>query len=859
MASRFRWTLTNLGDSTSEVLTRDPLGWEDVSIKIIRDKIYHGVFTDFTTSGLKFHCDGGGKSFIDNVKNTEDVNGVVEILIEMDCDGSGSYSELYVGKIDLLSYKTDNETTTVLIERSDLYSKIRARDEISVSLETEVSIGQTNILPIDTNQLEINGMHIILENEYNSTASSSEIIDFAMFGDGSSATSVEYYVRPQITLGSTTLGGIEEPVSLNEYLVVTPVSGSVAETGELNPIYEYNEDRLITPSPLTIAYDLLLNVYYLSKQGAIGCDDSYEHCHNLKIILAYGDDWDTRTEITIYDYDTSPGDNDVYTVCNNSALSLSCRKEYIKDPIFGGGATPITANGTLTLLDGQSIWFYCYYQGEAYAAGTSPCVGVFPFSTDREIDWDFRESYINLYVDTEYEDTTSKTVLIHEAFNQVADAIADVNFSFYSDFYGRTDSQKTSYNSDGCGSLISITNGLCLREFDSNIYCTLKDLFNCANSIHNVGLGIERFDGLYAPMQDVIRVEPLEYFYDKTTEVLSLTRPVKVEISKMPERYYNSVNIGYNKWEPEVRGGLDEPNTKHEYSTKVNGGKGVYSKLCDYISSSYSIELTRRKNRYRFTSFEDWKYDNDNFLISIVRTVRADFIDSGGGSSDLIILYDVRSFPYSAGETFTISGSASNDGIYTFLSAVISVNDYVITVLESVIAENNQVITIDGFLRPEKYTDSFGSGSNMVAIDSAFNLRLTPARMLLAHIGVLTGALQIINGTIAFVKGEGNFLLSVEKTDVGCQEDYSGEALSENQSFNWNDTNAANITPLWLPEVFKFEYPLTAANLSAIRANPHGYVEVTDDHGNINRGFILDVEFKLKTGLTKFELLKIHQ
>ena len=65
----YRWTLTNLSDSSTEVLSKDPIGWDEGIYKITRSEKYKGAFQEYTTS-LKFHCDGGGKQFIDNVYQT---------------------------------------------------------------------------------------------------------------------------------------------------------------------------------------------------------------------------------------------------------------------------------------------------------------------------------------------------------------------------------------------------------------------------------------------------------------------------------------------------------------------------------------------------------------------------------------------------------------------------------------------------------------------------------------------------------------------------------------------------------------------------------------------------------------------
>jgi len=128
--------------------------------------------------------------------------------------------------------------------------------------------------------------------------------------------------------------------------------------------------------------------------------------------------------------------------------------------------------------------------------------------------------------------------------------------------------------------------------------------------------------------------------------------------------------------------------------------------------------------------------------------------------------------------------------------------------------------------------------------------------MLLHHLNVITAGLQIINGAIKFVKGEGNTIFSCAKDDVGCAEDYNGVALAENDNIAWNDVNALNISPIYLPETYSFEYPLTFAEFNIIKANPYGYVEFYKDSDDIKQGYIMEMGYSMKTGMTKFELIK---
>lgn len=427
----------------------------------------------------------------------------------------------------------------------------------------------------------------------------------------------------------------------------------------------------------------------------------------------------------------------------------------------------VTGNGSFTLIPGHVVYLAWVYRYQS-PTGNAPTIRI---EFEATIPMVFKMS-----AKTKYRETECKTVMIHEAFQQVSDAIADSNGNFYSEFYGRTDSDKVVYLEDGCGSMKSITNGLNIREFpDRKIYASMKDLFDSCNAIDNIGLGI---------IDDVIRIEKLEFFYDKTLMMLDLPRPVEVERRTEVNLYINKINIGYQQWDTDFKGGLDEPNTRHEYSTQINAAKGQLSRLSPYAASSYGIELARRKS-YRLFPTEDFRYDETNFFIQLCRTAYGKIV--------------------------------------------------------------------------ELQNEAFTSTSNMTARGSAYNLRLTPLRMLMAQLNRITAGLQVINGLIKFVKGEGNFLFSGAMIDNGCQEEASGVEYSEDDSITWNDANLPNIAPLWLPETYSFTYPITFSELQTIRANPHGYIQFVDAKNNVLKGYILSMEYEMKTGITQFNLLKVAE
>ena len=808
----YRWTLTDLSSPYlgSEVLTKDPIGWDEGTYTIKRSDVYKGAFHEYTTS-LKFHCNGGGKEFIDLVYATNDIDGRVDVLVEYDCDGSGTYDALFNGIINLASYKTDGEYTTVSIEKSDLLTKLFNRDEISVDLETTTSIGGSTITAPNSITLPMPTMDIKYYDEWN-------------IGDGYS-----YNVDGSVNIGevlvsytSHNAGILSSDIDTAQaWSENTDFSTTVFERNSIEPIITFNETGI--NYPISVNWDIDFDWTFTDTLTGGSSRTNIQY----SLILAWGK--------------------------KNESVPGSLQSQILYDS-SGYSTTPFVEshhlidNGTITINAGDSIWLAWFVEDDDYDS----------FSVN--LKWDYLTSSFRINTTTQYLATTCKSMLIHEAFNQVVDAIVDSDNNFYSDFYGRTDSEKITYLENGCASKIAVTNGLNIREFtDKKIFATFKDLFESLDCLHNIGMGI---------VSGLVRVEPLSYWFDSTTKIITLPLVNKYEIKNDNRRYINKVDIGYQKWESEFHGGLDDPNTKHEYSTIVSSVKTLYQKLCKYITSPYTIEFTRRKNK-TILATEDWRYDNDNFLIAAKKYYRGKLSFLVNAGDDSIVITGAELNEITVGDTILIGGTVSNNGYYTVTYALTQNNQgaspvTTLRVAESVTNELLVTGTIEGitnpFYCPEQYIDSFSYGAGMTSLTTGYNLRLTPARMLLAHMNVITAGLRLINGAIKFIKGDGNTNLECSATVVvytdGCPEEYKSQQLKENQSFQWNDSNVLNISPIWGTETYSFEYPLSYSDFKTIKANPYGYIEFYKFTGQPMYGYIINMEYKMKTGLTKFELLK---
>ncbi|RSK29842.1 hypothetical protein [Hymenobacter metallilatus] len=141
----------------------------------------------------------------------------------------------------------------------------------------------------------------------------------------------------------------------------------------------------------------------------------------------------------------------------------------------------------------------------------------------------------------------------------------------------------------------------------------------------------------------------------------------------------------------------------------------------------------------------------------------------------------------------------------------------------------------------------FAEVSGLYSPDTAYNLRLSPARMLRRHGPALAAGLRYQQGRrLRFSFGEGNNTLSTRlpgETAVAEHADIPVAALGE---------------PLWRAQSWEFTAPCTRAQAAAVLANPRGRVRFQDERGQWQEGWLLDFKHTLSREQADFTLLRCH-
>jgi len=286
------------------------------------------------------------------------------------------------------------------------------------------------------------------------------------------------------------------------------------------------------------------------------------------------------------------------------------------------GVSPLVINFSipstaLTLDAGDSVALQCTF--------TSGDTG-----TDRIL-----YATIVLEIDETYTGTPEKDVigmLDYETFLRISQIYTDQDSidgtgqpnPFYSDFFGRTDTPLTTYGADG--EMGFVTKGIYFRGSEgisNTIPLTLKDFFESKSAQHRLGLSVEQISGIWK-----VRVEELDHYFPAAVvlDLSSVLRSQDIQKHVIPDMFYSSVEIGYNKFLYESNAGLLEFNTKSKWSTVIKAVETKFNKISKYRADGQGIRfILVAPNHLDDNDVSDYdptadvKGDSDIFMVDCVR------------------------------------------------------------------------------------------------------------------------------------------------------------------------------------------------------------------------------------------------
>jgi hypothetical protein len=223
-------------------------------------------------------------------------------------------------------------------------------------------------------------------------------------------------------------------------------------------------------------------------------------------------------------------------------------------------------------------------------------------------------TYLTISANTVYPESTAQGFLIHDLFYAVLQRIGLGKDPFYSEFLGSTLTNYRQYSDNGCGWMYAIIKGLQIRQYtlaQKPFFISFNQIWEGIHPILCLGLAYEEMDD--SPGSRVLRIEQMDHFFsDEVSVNFSNVRDIHSYYDNT--RIFKTVKTGYKKWQSEDISGIDDPQTKHSYALRFEKVGKDLTLESDFIAASLAIEVTRRK---KIEKSEDYKYDNDNFIIAI--------------------------------------------------------------------------------------------------------------------------------------------------------------------------------------------------------------------------------------------------
>lgn len=208
--------------------------------------------------------------------------------------------------------------------------------------------------------------------------------------------------------------------------------------------------------------------------------------------------------------------------------------------------------------------------------------------------------------------TNHQGFFVHDVGGAIADRILGESQLFYSEYLGNQSTKYRVYPDNGDFSFYANLRGLQLRQYsltEKPFFISWEKFWNGISRIVPIGLRVEEIEGVKK-----LVAAPLDEFYDSSEVSDQLENIMLITSSYDLDKFYKQVKIGYQKWESEDIGGIDDPQTKRTYSAKFDVFGKEAEIMSEFIAASLAIEITRRETRIKSA---DYKYDEDVFIIAL--------------------------------------------------------------------------------------------------------------------------------------------------------------------------------------------------------------------------------------------------
>jgi len=124
----------------------EPIGWESVQVKLVRDSEWHGVFSQYSIQMLGFSCNGA--NYIAKRYETNGVDARIDFVVEYSCNGS-PFLPFFAGTLVVSTMEMREGTLYVFcnVEAADTTMTLRNRYETAVDILSGASLSGAPLPP----------------------------------------------------------------------------------------------------------------------------------------------------------------------------------------------------------------------------------------------------------------------------------------------------------------------------------------------------------------------------------------------------------------------------------------------------------------------------------------------------------------------------------------------------------------------------------------------------------------------------------------------------------------------------------------------------------------------------------------
>lgn len=537
----------------------EPKDWDKIAIVLKRDDTYHGVDYLFSEGDIKLRFDDpAGRQILIEAYTAEGNDAIIRF--QFGFDNYGVFIADLDAYVDFNTYEVQENYISVGVKRKTFNDLLETRADTLVSLrDGAISLPLHSKLIRETTTVNTGA-----KSGDTVTLSVNQWSGAAPSGD---APYLSYWTYVDLS-----------QASLNDLCPDAPLFGIHSDDPLATGQYLFKTDG---GGVFTFALKFSVTIHIKLEQQPICIGSGPRHGY-----------WSYRW----------------FLVVNNipNAIELPGGQSGFTNSRFNDVSFSTDFNTTLTLNQGDQVFLYGQYICEKRG-----CL------KDALVSEDQVYQVINISGDTLAKGTNTQAFLSFEVANAVVKEITNNQAALISNLLGRTD---IGYPADGCAALIAYSNGYQIRGFDianRPIQISFKDYIEGLNSVYCVGKGYElNNQGNY-----VVRIERFDYFY-QDVEIIFFDQVSDYVEDIDTSIIYNELEFGYKKFTnnlPSSSNTLDEFCTLHDYQTPIQSFKQKLSQQCTQVTSGYAIELTRRQT-FVDKPQDSWTYDEDNFMISSVRT-----------------------------------------------------------------------------------------------------------------------------------------------------------------------------------------------------------------------------------------------